>query len=126
MEYIHVDEIELKKTEYYIRQLMSAAMFRDIKVDYDRMLQMLVVRASKDMVGHAVSRDCVKYPENWKEAIRERFAPIWFKKRWPVKYTKFDAFAVYEDFLQKNPQYQDLQEEYITYAFFEEPQKIGY
>ena len=27
----------------------------------------------------------IEYPANWKEAVKERFAPRWFKRRWPVK-----------------------------------------
>ena len=28
----------------------------------------------------------LKWPKNWKEAAKERFAPAWAKKRWPVLY----------------------------------------
>jgi len=26
---------------------------------------------------------------NWQEALKERFAPEWFKQRWPVRYGEF-------------------------------------
>lgn len=29
----------------------------------------------------------VSYPANWKESVKERFAPLWFLQRFPVKYT---------------------------------------
>ena len=28
----------------------------------------------------------VRYPANWREAIKEQFAPQWFKQRCPVQY----------------------------------------
>jgi hypothetical protein len=30
------------------------------------------------------------WPANWWEAVKERFAPQWFKSRWPVKLLKVD------------------------------------
>jgi hypothetical protein len=30
-----------------------------------------------------------KYPEDWKEAFKERWFPEWAKKKWPVVYSSF-------------------------------------
>ena len=30
----------------------------------------------------------VSYPQDWWEALKERFAPSWLRKRYPVKYTE--------------------------------------
>lgn len=32
--------------------------------------------------------DEVKWPADWRQALKERFAPAWFLRRWPVKYAK--------------------------------------
>ena len=39
----------------------------------------------------------IKHPANWKEAVKQRFAPRWFKRRWPVKFTvhRFEARVLY-------------------------------
>jgi hypothetical protein len=37
--------------------------------------------------GREVQRQEHRYPADWWEAVKERFAPEWFKRRWPVRYT---------------------------------------
>lgn len=39
----------------------------------------------------------IRYPKNWVEAIKQRWAPEWFLKRYPVKYTVYDAKVFYPD-----------------------------
>ena len=36
-----------------------------------------------------------KAPLDWREALKERFAPAWFLKRWPVRY-RFETVKVVE------------------------------
>ena len=38
-----------------------------------------------------------KYPENWLQAVKDRFAPAWIKRRRPVKYItmRLEAKALY-------------------------------
>jgi hypothetical protein len=33
----------------------------------------------------------IAYPKDWKEALKERFAPKWFLKKYPVVYVKHYA-----------------------------------
>jgi hypothetical protein len=42
-----------------------------------------------------------KYPADWWEAVKERFAPAWFLKRYPVKYThkEFQVKATYPELM---------------------------
>jgi hypothetical protein len=43
---------------------------------------------SWDMATRKMKR--YKWPANWKQAVKERFAPKWVKRRWPVVYTVLD------------------------------------
>lgn len=36
-----------------------------------------------------------KYPENWWEAVKERWAPKWFLKKYPVSYTVYTGKVFY-------------------------------
>ena len=40
------------------------------------------------------------YPADWKEAVKARFAPRWFKRRWPGVYISYDLAQVY-DFIDR-------------------------
>lgn len=33
----------------------------------------------------------ISYPENWWEAVKERFAPSWFRDKYPVRFTAHTA-----------------------------------
>lgn len=43
-----------------------------------------------------VQRECVaEYPADWIEALKERFAPEWFLRRWPVRKSRIDMDVLY-------------------------------
>jgi hypothetical protein len=37
----------------------------------------------------------VTFPRDWWQAVKERFAPRWFRRRWPVAYDRYDAEMVF-------------------------------
>ena len=39
------------------------------------------------MAGELLEVPTVKYPRDWKEALKERFLPWWAKRWWPVRYS---------------------------------------
>jgi hypothetical protein len=55
------------------------------EVDY------LTLRLSAEVAGKRLSS--VQWPEDWWQAVKLRFAPRWFLKRWPVKFVVFEARA---------------------------------
>jgi hypothetical protein len=43
-----------------------------------------------------VQRECIaEYPANWIEALKERFAPAWLIRRWPVVKSRIDMEVLY-------------------------------
>ena len=60
--------------------------------------QHVCLEVRQTVVGQGpYSYPTAKYPQDWKEAIKLRFAPAWFLDRWPVKWetVTFDARIVY-------------------------------
>ena len=47
--------------------------------------------------GKKVEEVNIQYPRDWWQAVKERFAPKWLKRRWPIEYslTKIDITAFY-------------------------------
>ena len=44
----------------------------------------------------AVQRECVaRYPTDWVQAVKARFAPEWFKRRYPVQEIAIDMHVLY-------------------------------
>jgi hypothetical protein len=39
----------------------------------------------------------VIYPADWWQAVKERFAPVWLRKRWPVQHRVWEPFVIYPE-----------------------------
>lgn len=66
----------------------------------------LKIRVTRIVWGlEPVKRHVVSYPANWIEAVKQRFAPKWFTRRWPVKMTEVFASLeeTYPEFQQAIP-----------------------
>ena len=66
----------------------------------------LKIRVKRIVWGlEPVKRHVVSYPANWIEAVKQRFAPKWFTRRWPVKMTEVFASLeeTYPEFQQAIP-----------------------
>lgn len=56
---------------------------------YDETRRVLIQRFHRAIYGlDHPSVHLVTYPENWWEAFKERWAPDWFHRRYPVRYTE--------------------------------------
>lgn len=54
-----------------------------------------------------------RYPKDWWQAVKERFAPKIFLQRYPVEYNTIDAYALY-------PQLEIPPEHYSPVVYFKE------
>ena len=66
----------------------------------DFMSDSLCLMLKQKIWGKQVKEVNIRYPRDWWEAVKERFAPKWFKKRWPVEYslTTVDVVEFYPSF----------------------------
>ena len=57
----------------------------------------MLIRLKAEVLGEHIKLPVIRYPANWKEAVKERFAPFWFLRWWPVQYAEkaFDVRVVY-------------------------------
>ena len=65
----------------------------EVQVYEDELLRSVVLRMQSYL--HASPKDRVsihrKWPKTWWDAVKERFAPNWFLRRWPVDYHRIDV-----------------------------------
>lgn len=57
----------------------------------ERTKERIMVQAKIRVWSQEVDVQSVTYPADWWQAVKERFAPPWFLKRWPVKTTVWKA-----------------------------------
>ena len=61
------------------------------------MANAIVIELQREIAGFKGSQVvCVQFPADWWQAVKERWAPGWFRKRWPVEYIKrrWEAIAL--------------------------------
>jgi hypothetical protein len=84
MEQIDTEQIALIVKRYVDRENI---MFRTYP-QHDANLMAQELSAYLQGMQEAHIRIDEQWPETWWDAVKERWAPNWFKKRWPIKYKK--------------------------------------
>jgi hypothetical protein len=84
----------------FTAQMTATNRFRDeypgASIDYEKqamhMLDQQVHRMRLSLLAHQGEPIVISYPRNWWDAVKARFAPVWFQARWPVQ---FDTHTIY-------------------------------
>jgi hypothetical protein len=83
------------------REVLGGANW-ELKTHLDYISDSIVV----DLIGYFASQPLidtidVKYPKDWLEALKERFAPSWLLKKYPVRYVHHyaDVRNIFPDFV---------------------------
>lgn len=93
-----IREVQLQRKDYAYRfavkeeQLDWLRRHSEIRQWRDEMEQQLVLTLHASIYGKDYPhRHVIRYPENWWEAVKERFAPCWFRDMFPVRFTEITA-----------------------------------
>ena len=65
----------------------------EIEVLADLVANHWIAKLNYSVVGEVL--DTIRYPADWWQALKKRFAPRWFLARWPVVHTVVEARAYY-------------------------------
>ena len=95
--------VVLEKARLALLSYTSEEAFDDIQISGHTIWGEIVARALKTMLVGKINNSRVQYPENWKEAFKERWLPGWIKKKFPIKYKKYDAYLIFPDYLKNHP-----------------------
>ena len=96
-----ITTIDLEKFTYSCEKIISQELLEDFAISPKVQLSPfvsfvtddIIIRVRQDILGETLKT--IKYPSNWKEAIKDRFAPDWIKDRWPVRYIIYELRAFY-------------------------------
>lgn len=93
-----IREALLQRKDYAARiaineeQLDRLRRHSEIRQWRDELEQQLVLSLHASIYGKDhPQRHVIRYPENWWEAVKERFAPCWFRDMYPVRFTEITA-----------------------------------
>lgn len=74
-------------------RLLGREFIADVRLSKDEIAKSYFMDIRLQLYVLGIGDRIVKYPDGWIEAAKERWLPARLKRRWPVKYKVFDAFA---------------------------------
>jgi hypothetical protein len=89
--------IELKRKDYAAEiriddRLVERMNARDFLSYRDEALRQTILRLERSIYGIDHPKvHVVRYPADWWQSLKERFAPAWFRDRYPVRFTEVTA-----------------------------------
>jgi hypothetical protein len=84
----------LEKIVFHVNQYVSRQLIDTIESDVElvnRVGDELLFKLRAGVTGEKKEIKSIKYPKNWVEALKERFLPLCFKRRFKVKYTSIEV-----------------------------------
>lgn len=83
-----IDSVNLEKIHVcFINSISNTLLDPEVKIEYNYMANRTEIMARGYVLGETQKDIVISYPENWKESLKERFAPEFIKSRWPVRMT---------------------------------------
>ena len=90
---VSTSTVELALRHYFVRELVSIVPDVEFTAHLEHTARLMVLTLTAVIAGERVSE--VRYPRDWWQAIRERFLPQQWLKRFPVQYHTWKADAHY-------------------------------
>ena len=94
----YLDQVELERQTYAHRievdqrEMETIMGISQISTWRDELHRRLFYEIRADIYGKKhPSRHIIRYPADWLEALKERFAPSWVRDRWPVRFIEISA-----------------------------------
>lgn len=92
---MNIETINLERLKVACRQVVAAEYA--VHLDYDHFARGIVAQIERTVWSKKIGHEDIRYPADWWEAVKERWAPRWFLRRWPVRYRHFDV-SVYHTY----------------------------
>jgi hypothetical protein len=100
-----IQNVELLKKHFVVANELDQKFLDTIvhsSSEFNHMTDNMVIKLHSIIYGIEHECDEIRYPKNWVEALKERFAPAWVLARWPVEY-KVHRFVIDEMYPQFTP-----------------------
>lgn len=115
MNTMNFDTVRLEKVKFGIVTRLSQDFAIPSNVDWsaesDFLTDDICLRVRQCILAQKLETVKAEWPADWWEALKARFAPAWFLRRWPVRYERrvLEAQALYPKIaLPQNEHYMQL------------------
>lgn len=92
MESSHVKKVVLEIEHFCMRHAFRLEEFENLteaRFRLDEIIPGLILELRAQIPKLPLGE--VSFPADWWQAVKERWAPVWWKKRWPVRMKKYEA-----------------------------------
>lgn len=87
---IPYDVVTLEKFYLSAQAAVSDRMIQESVVQAEQVRDRLVYQVRSSLLGRMIVDKHVRWPANWREALKERWAPAFWLEKHPVRYERFD------------------------------------
>ena len=95
--------VELENLKFTLRERINKDLFSRASFDIveDVIMDTLTLELKVNVFAEHVGRNICEFPENWWQAFKDRWFPVWLKKLSPVRMTRFtvDVHCAYPHFV---------------------------
>lgn len=97
-------EVVLKRTLVSVleRHPFNAVSMRGVRLEsyLDDATWSLAIKMYKYLESEEVGEHCVTYPKDWWQHFKQRWFPVWLRRKYPVQYKseKFEMGVLYPEF----------------------------
>jgi len=92
---VNLREITLEIEQIAARHVLDQNIWQ-VRVARDEILDHVFVTLVRRVASFR-GTESVRFPATWWDAVKERFAPDWMLRRWPVEYRTITARAMLPD-----------------------------
>jgi hypothetical protein len=88
-DYDTIKTIALERISFYSQCEICRELIADKRLNihiFDGYIDRIILRLEAEILGKTTKEISVSYPADWWEAVKERFAPLWIKRKYPIKY----------------------------------------
>lgn len=106
-----IKEYKLEKIRMSIEKIVPKILVNHLRFSIKKSITKdLVYRLEADFAASKEKEIECKYPKDWWEAFKERWAPKWFLKRYPIRYNHevLRAYTVYPKIPIPNEPWQSM------------------
>lgn len=101
MQMVNVTHAELVRRVFSVARTIPTQQFVDANTIVETIqlfdLDAMRIQLRRTVWAKALDKHHFDFPTDWKQALKERFAPRWVLRRWPVKYAELDV-TVYHSY----------------------------
>jgi hypothetical protein len=114
-----MDSITLEKYQLAVRLSVIAPENIKFKSYLDPMFDNMIYQLNAIVAGESLKKVEKVFPENWKEALKDRFLPLFLRKWFPVRYIHIDieVAALYPKFVLPESQYRPVRIAYMDRSY---------